>query len=160
VTLGADAKTVLLAPGAMFLIALALGVWKHQRMTTSEDHLAHPYVDTAHRAALLYSFATLLVATFVQFSGWNEPVDLISAGVLCFFIFSAVGGYVYHGVALRHRQSGPRSLSLSGRTDRGRAWRLLDPARRLHGRSCSPVVERDASLTVPSAPGSRSRGLD
>jgi hypothetical protein len=57
VTLGADAKTVLLAPGAMFLIALALGVWKHQRMTTSEDHLAHPYVDTAHRAALLYSFA-------------------------------------------------------------------------------------------------------
>lgn len=84
-TLGADARTVLVAAGAMFLIALALGVWKHQQMTTSEDHLAHPYVDTAHRAALLYSFATLLVATFVQFSGWSEPVDLISAGVLCFF---------------------------------------------------------------------------
>jgi hypothetical protein len=97
VTLGADTKAVLLAAGAMFLIALALGVWKYQQMTTSENHLAHPYVDTAHRAALLYSFATLLVASFVEFSGWSELVDLTSAGVLCFFFFNAVGGYVYHG---------------------------------------------------------------
>jgi hypothetical protein len=27
-------------------------------MATSETHLAHPYVDVAHRAALLYSFGT------------------------------------------------------------------------------------------------------
>lgn len=96
-TLGADTEAVLLAAGAMFLIALALGIWKYQQMMTSENHLAHPYVDTAHRAALLYSFATLLVASFVQFSGWSELVDLTSAGVLCFFFFSAVGSYVYHG---------------------------------------------------------------
>ena len=31
-------------------------------MAAAEDGLAHPYVDTAHRAALLYSFATLLIA--------------------------------------------------------------------------------------------------
>ena len=95
--LAADTKAVLLAAGAMFLIALLLGVWKYRQMATAEDHLAHPYVDTAHRAALLYSFATLLVATFVQFSGWSELVDLIAAGVLYFFFVGAIATYTYHG---------------------------------------------------------------
>jgi hypothetical protein len=97
VTLGGDTKAVLLAAGAMFLLALFLGVWKYRQMATSPDALAHPYVDTAHRAALLYSFATLLVATFVQFSGWSETVDLVCAGVLYFFFLGAVVGYAYHG---------------------------------------------------------------
>ena len=81
----------------MFLLALVLGVWKYRQMASSENHLAHPYVDTAHRAALLYSFATLLVASFVQFSGWSEVVDLLAAGVLYFFFLGAVISYAYHG---------------------------------------------------------------
>jgi hypothetical protein len=96
-TLGGDTEAVLLAAGVMFLLALVLGVWKYAQMARSESHLAHPYVDTAHRAALLYSFATLLVAVFVQFSGWSELVDLLAAGVLVFFFFGAVAGYAYHG---------------------------------------------------------------
>ena len=96
-TLGDDTKAVVLAAGAMFLLALVLGVWKYRQMATSDDHLAHPYVDTAHRAALLYSFATLLVATFVQFSGWSQLADLIAAGVIYFFFVGAVVGYAYHG---------------------------------------------------------------
>ena len=96
-TLGPDTKAVLLAAGAMFLVALVLGVWKYRQMATSDDHLAHPYVDVAHRAALLYSFATLLVAAFVQFSGWSTAVNLICAGVLYFFFLGAVMGYSYHG---------------------------------------------------------------
>jgi hypothetical protein len=97
VVLGDDTKAVLLGAGAMFLLALFLGVWKYRQMATSETHLAHPYVDIAHRAALLYSFATLLVAAFVQFSGWSETVDLICAGVLYVFFLGAVVGYAYHG---------------------------------------------------------------
>ena len=96
-TLGDDTKAVVLAAGAMFLLALVLGVWKYRQMATSDDHLAHPYVDTAHRAALLYSFATLLVATFVQFSGWSQLADLIAAGVIYFFFVGAVVGYAHHG---------------------------------------------------------------
>ena len=95
--LSGDTEAVLLAAGAMFLAALLLGVWKYRQMATAEDHLAHPYVDTAHRAALLYSFATLLVAVFVQFSGWSETVDLICAGVLYLFFAGAVATYAYHG---------------------------------------------------------------
>ncbi|HVL96618.1 MAG TPA: hypothetical protein VM266_12225, partial [Solirubrobacteraceae bacterium] len=52
-----DTKAVLLAAGLMFLWALGLGVVKYRQMATSETALAHPYIDTAHRAALLYSFA-------------------------------------------------------------------------------------------------------
>ena len=96
-SLGGDTKAVLLAAGLMFLLALVLGVWKYSQMARSESHLAHPYVDIAHRAALLYSFATLLVAAFVQFSGWSEAVDAICAGVLYFFFVGAVVGYAYHG---------------------------------------------------------------
>ena len=96
-TLGGDTKAVLLAAGAMFLLALVLGVWKYRQMASAEDHLAHPYVDTAHRAALLYSFATLLVAAFVQFSGWSELVDGICAGIIYFFFLGAVGTYIWHG---------------------------------------------------------------
>ena len=95
--LDGDTKALLLAAGAMFLLALVLGVWKYRQMASSDSHLAHPYVDTAHRAALLYSFATLLVATFVQFSGWSEVVDLLAAGVLYFFFLAAVVAYAYHG---------------------------------------------------------------
>ena len=77
--IGSDTKAVLLTAGLIFLAALLLGVWKYRQMATSEDALAHPYVDTAHRAALLYSFATLLLATFVELSGfstastWSPP---------------------------------------------------------------------------------------
>ena len=43
----------LFAAGLIFLLALVLGIWKYRQMATSPDHLAHPYVDIAHRAALL-----------------------------------------------------------------------------------------------------------
>ena len=95
--LGTDTEVVLLASGVMFLLALTLGIWKYRQMATPPDHLAHPYVNTAHRAALLYSFAILLVATFVELSGWSVLVNLICAGVLVFFFLAAVVGYVYHG---------------------------------------------------------------
>ena len=62
--IGGDTKAVVLAAGLIFLWALLLGAWKYREMAAAEDGLAHPYVDVAHRAALLYSFATLLLAAF------------------------------------------------------------------------------------------------
>lgn len=95
--LGADTKVVLLLAAAMFLWALLLGVWKFRQMDAAEDGLAHPYMDIAHRAALLYSFALLLIATFVQLSGWGVLVNLLAAGALAFYFFAAVAGYMVHG---------------------------------------------------------------
>lgn len=95
--LGADTKVVLLLAAAMFLWALLLGVLKYRQMLESEQRLAHPYTDVAHRAALLYSFALLLVATFVEFSGWSTAVNLIAAAALAFYFFASVAGYTVHG---------------------------------------------------------------
>jgi hypothetical protein len=64
--LGLDTKITLRGAGLIFLLALVHGLRKYRQILTSEDHRAHPYVDIAHRAALLYSFATLLIAVFVQ----------------------------------------------------------------------------------------------
>lgn len=96
-SLGIDTKITLLAAGLIFLLALVLGVWKYREMMTSENHLAHPYVDIAHRAALLYSFATLLLAVFVQYSAWPVWANLAAAGVVVFFFVAAIAAYITHG---------------------------------------------------------------
>lgn len=95
--LGLDTKLTLLAAGLIFLLALLLGVWKYRQMMVSDDHRAHPYVDIAHRAALLYSFATLLLAVFVELSAWAAWVNLAAAGVVVFFFVAAILSYVAHG---------------------------------------------------------------
>lgn len=96
-TLGTDTKAVLLAAALMFLWALLLGVWKYRQILASEEARAHVYVDIAHRAALLYSFALLLVAAFVELSGWGTVVNLLAAGALALYFFAAVGSYAVHG---------------------------------------------------------------
>ncbi|WP_102141371.1 hypothetical protein [Mycobacterium hubeiense] len=97
-TLGIDTRITLLAAGLVFLLALCLGVWKYRQMATSENHLAHPYVDIAHRAALLYSFATLLIAAFVELSAWPTWLNLTAAMVLVFFFVFAIADYIVHGI--------------------------------------------------------------
>src|SRR5215470_640263 len=80
----------------MFLWALLLGVMKFRQMDASEEGLAHPYTDIAHRAALLYSFALLLIGTFVQFGQWSFAVNLAAAGTMAAYF--AFAGYTWHGV--------------------------------------------------------------
>jgi preprotein translocase subunit SecG len=96
--LGIDTKVTLLAAGLIFLLALVLGVWKYRQIMVSVEHRAHPYVDIAHRAALLYSFATLLIAVFVELSAWPVWVNLTAAMVVVFFFVAAIAGYISHGV--------------------------------------------------------------
>jgi len=81
----------------IFLLALVLGVWKYRQIMAAADHRAHPYVDIAHRAALLYSFATLLIAVFVELSAWPTWLNLTAAMVLVFFFLAAIVSYISHG---------------------------------------------------------------
>lgn len=97
--LGGDTIAVLLAAGVIFVWALLLGVWKFRQMAAAATGLAHPYVDTAHRAALLYSFATLLIATFVELSGWSSGVNAAAAFTVIAFFVAAIGSYCWHGYA-------------------------------------------------------------
>jgi hypothetical protein len=95
--LGIDTVLTLLAAGLIFLWALLLGVWKYHGMATSPNHLAHPYIDIAHRAALLYSFATLLLAVFVELSAWPTAVNLAAAALIVAFFVGAIAAYAVHG---------------------------------------------------------------
>ncbi|OXM17872.1 hypothetical protein CBI33_28960 [Rhodococcus erythropolis] len=96
-TLGIDTTLTLLAAGLIFLLSLCLGIWKYRQMATSDNHLAHPYVDIAHRAALMYSFATLLIAVFVELSAWPTWINLTSVAVVVFFFLAAIFSYIAHG---------------------------------------------------------------
>lgn len=97
-SLDIDTKVTLLSAGLIFLLALGLGVWKYQQIAASEDGQAHVYVDIAHRAALMYSFAALLVAVFVELSGWPTWVNMTAAMVMVTFFVAAIGSYMLHGV--------------------------------------------------------------
>src|SRR6201996_1689088 len=116
IALGLDTKITLLAAGLIFLLALVLGVWKYRQIMTSAEHRAHPYVDIAHRAALLYSFATLLIAVFVELSAWPAWVNLPAAMVVVFFFVAAILSYVLHGWrrdTVNQFESPPRGVGLA-----------------------------------------------
>ncbi|QLY27801.1 hypothetical protein [Nocardia huaxiensis] len=97
IELGIDTRITLAAAGLLFVLALLLGVWKYQQIRTSPDATAHVYVDIAHRATLLYSFATLLLAVFTELSAWPTAVNLIADVVILIFFVAAIAAYIVHG---------------------------------------------------------------
>ncbi|MFZ2239457.1 MAG: hypothetical protein WAV90_07900 [Gordonia amarae] len=96
-TLTVSAQVALILAGLIFLWALLLGTWKFRQIARSPQGQAHIYVDIAHRAALMYSFATGLLAAFVQFSAWPTWLNVTALGVVVFFFVAAIASYCLHG---------------------------------------------------------------
>ncbi|MCA1817487.1 MAG: hypothetical protein LC746_14050 [Acidobacteria bacterium] len=90
-------KLSLAASGAFLLAGMLLGVVKYRRTMTSATHRAPVYIDTAHRAAFLYSFASLVIARLLEFSPYSTTVQLAAAGVPIAFFAMTVVGYATHG---------------------------------------------------------------
>lgn len=103
-----DAAWVLFTAGLIFLWALLLGVWKWRAMAASPEGLAHPYINIAHRSALLYSFATALVAAFVQVSGWPSAVNIAAAVAIVSMFVITIANYVRLGI-VRHTDNQMRN---------------------------------------------------
>ncbi|MGW2665493.1 hypothetical protein ACWCW7_31465 [Nocardia tengchongensis] len=95
--LGLDTRITLLVTGLIFLSALLLGAWKYHGIRTSREGAAHIYVDIAHRAALMYSFAGLLLAVFTELSAWPTAVNLTADLVILGFFVAAIATYAWHG---------------------------------------------------------------
>jgi hypothetical protein len=94
-----DAAWVLFLAGLIFLAALGLGVLKWQGMVNNrETGTAHPYIDIAHRSALMYSFATGLIAAFVELSGWPVIVNSLAAGAIILMFVSTIANYTRLGL--------------------------------------------------------------
>lgn len=90
-------ELALIFAGVLFLWGLLLGVWKFAAISASPDGRAHVYVDIAHRAALMYSFATLLLAALVQFNAWSSWLTVPALVVVVVFFAGAVAAYCLHG---------------------------------------------------------------
>ncbi len=67
-------KISLLASGLFLLVGMLIGIVKFQRMLNSDDHMAPAYIDIAHRAAFLYSFAMLVIAKLLEYSPYSVNV--------------------------------------------------------------------------------------
>ncbi|MGC0334519.1 hypothetical protein RKD23_007509 [Streptomyces sp. SAI-170] len=93
---------VLFAAGLLFMAAMMLGVWRWQQSISSPDGTAHRYVDVAHNAGLMYSFATsAVVAPLVQFSGWPSAVNITAAAAIIGMFTVTISNYVRLGIQAR-----------------------------------------------------------
>lgn len=92
------AKLAILAAGVFFLNGLLTGVWKYHQIRQSPEARAHPYVDVAHRASLLYAFAALLLARFAELSLLPARVELAATAAPLLFFALAIAAYMVHGV--------------------------------------------------------------
>lgn len=97
ITTGMAEQVAIVSAGIFFLAGLLTGVWKYLQIRASERARAHYYVDVAHRASLMYSFAALLLAVFASISTLSERVELWAVLVQVVFFALAIGAYVVHG---------------------------------------------------------------
>ena len=91
-------KVSLAASGVFLLAGMLLGVVKYRAIMRSPAHRAPTYVDIAHRASFLYSFAALVIAELLRFSPYAASVQLAAAGVPLLFFALTVAGYSAHGL--------------------------------------------------------------
>lgn len=92
------AMLALFSSGGFLLTGLFTGIWKYWHMMGSDEGTAPTYVNVAHRAALLYSFASLVIYEFVQLSQLSVIVNLIAVIAPISFFALAVGSYITHGL--------------------------------------------------------------
>lgn len=91
-------RLAVFASGSFFLAGLLFGVWKYVAIARSPDAQAPVYVDIAHRAALLYAFACLVVERFAELSALASSVELAAVVAQVAFFALGLSTYVLHGL--------------------------------------------------------------
>lgn len=116
--------------GVFFLVALLCGIWKYRKIMSSPENEAPVYVNIAHRAAFMYSFACLTLAYFAELSKWSDGWNLAGVGVAVFFFATAESTYLIHGVLedTDNQLRSPHKLGegeVPGVLVRGYMWALI-----------------------------------
>jgi hypothetical protein len=93
-TISSATAFAILSAGFFLLVGLFSGLWKFLQMWKSAEGLAHPYVDIAHRASLLYGFACITLAVLAHFSVFNSDNNLYATIIVIAFFVLAVTGYL------------------------------------------------------------------
>jgi hypothetical protein len=91
-------QITLAAAGIFLFVGLIGGVMKYHGIMTSENHRAPVYIDVAHRASLMYSFAALVMAELLKYSPYSVAVQCVITAVPLFFFATAVAQYFKLGI--------------------------------------------------------------
>lgn len=91
-------KVTLAASGLYLLAGMLIGVVKYRRIMSSPEHRAPVYVDIAHRAAFMYSFASLVIAQLLAYSPYSTRVQLGASGLVLVYFTLTIAGYLTHGL--------------------------------------------------------------
>ena len=91
-------KISVAAAGLYLLAGMLLGIIKYRRIMTSAEHRAPVYIDIAHRAAFMYSFAALVIARLLEYSPYSERVQVGAAGLVLAYFTVTILGYTAHGL--------------------------------------------------------------
>jgi len=86
------------ASGIFFMTGLLTGVWKYLCMRQHQKTEAPYYVNTAHRAALMYAFAAQLLAVFAAISAFSDKVNTIAVIFPLLFFGIAIVHYINLGL--------------------------------------------------------------
>lgn len=91
-------KISLLSSGFLLLAGMLIGIVKFRKMLNSAEHTAPAYIDIAHRAAFLYSFAMLVIAKLLEYSPYSESVQVFACCLVLTFFTITIIGYFAHGL--------------------------------------------------------------
>jgi hypothetical protein len=91
-------KLCLACSGVFLLLGMIAGVVKYRQMMTSPSHKASMYINYAHVAAFLYSFAALVMAELLKYSPCSVTAQMLMAGIPLFCFVLAIGQYFRLGL--------------------------------------------------------------
>ena len=91
-------KITLLFSGIYLIVGMLTGILKYRGMMRSEKHEAPIYIDIAHRASLLYSFAALVMAKLLEFSPFPLWLQLTSTVIPLIYFTLAIASYIKLGL--------------------------------------------------------------
>jgi hypothetical protein len=91
-------KITLLFSGIYLLVGMLTGILKYRGMMKSEKHEAPIYIDIAHRASLLYSFAALVMAKLLEFSPFPMWIQILSVVIPIIYFSLSIASYIKLGL--------------------------------------------------------------
>ena len=90
-------KISILFAGIFLLAGMLTGVWKYVKIMRSDERQAPVYVDIAHRNALMFSFASLVIAKLVEYSPLGTVWQIVVIAVPFFFFVMTSAGQITEG---------------------------------------------------------------
>ncbi|WP_374088489.1 hypothetical protein [Methylomicrobium lacus] len=98
-------RIALTAAGIFFMAGLLTGLWKYLCMRRHPQAEAPHYVNTAHRAALMYAFSAQLLAVFAATSAFSDRVNTVAVIFPLLFFGIAIGHYIRLGLSSHSNNS-------------------------------------------------------